>query len=378
MGSNGINSVFLSGWEYNRVLSSSPFERVVSGLPAEILWNGSAQFWLFENVYCSEESYLGELAAKEDLGWASGEIFEDLRKRAFLKPIDLETTANESTKSAMLTAHRMLHQDVSEAILLEQLRNGNEVALEALKLRMLSPLLDQLGCVKNISHNSIRHWKPASAPEESDVERALRRLVEPLRTARAPMRLAEPLCDRPGTGVSAEHLALQKAVEQEIEVPMIPDLLAGRLPQSDYHHKLKPRRGVYRPITSQLLTAYRQRVNILEELREAAQTSGLWHNLHRNWLPRLQEDPSFVGEFDIVVRDALAAAQFGKLLTRASTAVFYVAASLTVYTASQVLGHEGTTAIAVPITAAAEKATEYVHERTNAVRPLTLFYQKVL
>ncbi len=62
------DSIFLSGWEYNRVLRSDPFQSVTSGLPAQALWNGSAQFWMFKDVYCTKESLIGDLAAAEDLG----------------------------------------------------------------------------------------------------------------------------------------------------------------------------------------------------------------------------------------------------------------------------------------------------------------------
>ena len=69
------NSIFLSGWEYNRLLYDDPLASRNSGIPAQVLWNGCAQFWLFEKVYVTEEAYSGDVAAEDELGWSSGYIF---------------------------------------------------------------------------------------------------------------------------------------------------------------------------------------------------------------------------------------------------------------------------------------------------------------
>ncbi len=82
-----LDSIFLSGWEYNRILSASPLAPMVSGLPAPILWSGGAHFWLFKNVYCTTESFDGDYAAYKDLGWSTGFIFADLKRRGFLKTV---------------------------------------------------------------------------------------------------------------------------------------------------------------------------------------------------------------------------------------------------------------------------------------------------
>jgi hypothetical protein len=88
------STVFLSGWEYNRLLSDDPLVAKTSGLPAQVLWDGSAQFWLFERVLCSRESLEGDIAATQALGWTTGFIFDDLRRRGFLEPIDLSSIAS--------------------------------------------------------------------------------------------------------------------------------------------------------------------------------------------------------------------------------------------------------------------------------------------
>ena len=73
-----INSVYLSGWEYNRLLQSEPWQPRNSALPGEVLWNGSAQFWLFENIYCTKEALDNENVAGQELNWATGKIFTEL------------------------------------------------------------------------------------------------------------------------------------------------------------------------------------------------------------------------------------------------------------------------------------------------------------
>lgn len=67
-------SVYLSGWEYNRLLQDDPAQPRVSALPASILWNGSHQLWMFENVFCARESFENEVEATDMLGWVTGTI----------------------------------------------------------------------------------------------------------------------------------------------------------------------------------------------------------------------------------------------------------------------------------------------------------------
>src|SRR2546422_878303 len=77
------NAVFLSGWEYNLVTDADPLAEKPSSLPAEVLWNGCAQFWLFRQVYCSDASLKGELASADALGWATSRSFIRKRTRSF-------------------------------------------------------------------------------------------------------------------------------------------------------------------------------------------------------------------------------------------------------------------------------------------------------
>src|SRR5688500_9699409 len=82
------SAIYVSGWEYNRVLADHVLTSKASGLPAQLLWDGAAQFWMFEHVYCTKESLDGDIAAAVDLDWTTGFIFENLQTRGFLKPVE--------------------------------------------------------------------------------------------------------------------------------------------------------------------------------------------------------------------------------------------------------------------------------------------------
>ena len=77
------SSVYLSGWEYNRVLQADPTEPRNSALPASILWNGSHQLWMFETVFCTRESFENEVAPTDVLGWVNGTVLRDLTDEEF-------------------------------------------------------------------------------------------------------------------------------------------------------------------------------------------------------------------------------------------------------------------------------------------------------
>src|SRR5262249_49885653 len=94
------DSIFLSGWEYNRVLSENPFLPRNSGLPAEVLWNGAAPFWLFRKVYCTKEAFDIEKTCDERLQWATGWIFQKLKREGLIEPVDLAKMAREDDSFA--------------------------------------------------------------------------------------------------------------------------------------------------------------------------------------------------------------------------------------------------------------------------------------
>ncbi len=63
--------------------AADPLDSIVSGLPAQCLWEGAAQFFWFEKVYCTKESFDGELAAADDLGWTTGHILKSYGTTVF-------------------------------------------------------------------------------------------------------------------------------------------------------------------------------------------------------------------------------------------------------------------------------------------------------
>lgn len=120
------DSIFLTGWEYNRVLASDPTAPIVSGLPAQALWDGAAQFWLFKNVYCTTEALNGDLAAFRDLNWTTGYIFGDMARRGFLHPIDLRKEAEGSLvlRQELVAAHTQLRQSYNRKRLFSLINGG--------------------------------------------------------------------------------------------------------------------------------------------------------------------------------------------------------------------------------------------------------------
>lgn len=180
-----LNSIYLSGWEYNRVLADEPADPWPTMLPAEPLWNGGAQFWLFEHVFCTKEAFDAKIRASEALGFASGIIYQDLLDKGFLKLLDWQQFKGEHPKSyeAMCTRHSYLREQYDFERLRALIRAGNTEQLEAIKLTLLSPLLKALNCVKNFSPSSVRHWFPSGAVaerRETAVSLAFRTLASPI------------------------------------------------------------------------------------------------------------------------------------------------------------------------------------------------------
>ena len=94
---------------------------------------------------------------------------------------------------------------------------------------------------------------------------------------------------------------------------MIPDLLLSRLSQEDYMRALSPSSQVYEPINKQLYSDYEKRGRErLLRLRDYARAP-LWKDLHEDWLPNLQSNPSYIVEFENNLRRATTAAAMGPL-----------------------------------------------------------------
>lgn len=362
------NAIYLSGNEYNRILSPDPLEPRYSALPAEILWNGAAQFWLFEHVYCTKESLECEAAAADQLGWATGKIFLDLQRKGFLKSFDWsDLRSNTVVLEELGEVHAALRLEVDQNNLLAMLRARQDGELEALKLRLLKPILKHCKCVQSISINSISHWSPEIATRvkaDSAMTSALNELVDQVGKAQ-PGYFAFELCRPPGTGISQDQVTPQLDVERRIQAPMIPDLFAGRLTQADYFTPLKPSASVYAPINEQLWRDYREHIEVLERLRDIAKEN-LWRDLHNDWLPRLESDPTFLPQFRSLLSDALLRARFEPYLTRLAMLIFTSAACAI---GKLVPFAGGLTGVAL---------AGLYEERKKRIESLTLFFQKAI
>lgn len=365
------DSIYLSGWEYNRILASSPLESMVSGLPAPVLWQGGAHFWMFKNVYCTSESFQGDFAAYKDLGWTTGYIFDDLRRRGFIKLVDLPDAAkrNPILGEKLLHRHGLLRADYTPEKLNILIENGNETELERIKLYLLRPLLEDLRCVINVSPNSVQSWVDAASRPRSatdTISRALTYLEEPITSQTYCVRAATTLCRPPGTGLPSSAITAQRTVERTVQKPIIADLIMGRLPQSDYHRALQATRSVYQPIDKQLLSDYKRNIGRLEDLRALADAH-LWKDLHNEWLPRLEREPQFLEDFKLLLRDALLQARFDPFLEALSNIGIAIAGLAVSSSAGPLAG-----AVTAASLALAHK------RRRDEIKPYAMFYQRAL
>ncbi|MFC1591216.1 hypothetical protein ACFL43_01700 [Thermodesulfobacteriota bacterium] len=372
------NSMFLSGWEYNRVLNPDPFAPMVSGLPTQALWDGCAQFWMFEDVYCTTESLSGDLDASKALKWQSGYLFDDLRHRGFLKPINLKEYVSDkpALTKQILQVHEQLRTLYDEESILQLLRNGSYHQLESIKLDLLAPILSRLDCVNNISPNSIRNWFDSSDNESQDsCSSALQMIVKPLLAEKAPLRAGISLCRKPGVGLHDHFMDAQKRVEREVEFPMIPHLISGKLPPEEYYLKLSERENVYKPVSDQLGKDYRANIGNLERLRDLAKKH-LWPELHHDWIPRLDEDSKFITKFRTLLRDALLSAKFDPYLENFTSLAIN---AVSVFAGTATFAVTGSPTGAVLTATSVKSPLENLHKgRRKETENLTVFYQKAL
>jgi len=211
------DSIFLSGWEYNRVLAPEPTTPCSSALPASVLWSGCAQFWLFKNVYCTVEAFNGDYANYENLGWTSGYIFGELKRRGFLKPVDLLALCQEDRKvrERLYARHALLRSAYNESTIRQLLDAGLDGELEHIKLKLLAPVFERLNCVHNVSPNSINSWIPHRSANQQDcgTDSPLSLLADGVARATDEFRAGAKLCRPPGTGLPVDVVKAQRAVE---------------------------------------------------------------------------------------------------------------------------------------------------------------------
>lgn len=357
-------SIYLTGWEYNRLVQADPTSPRQSGLPAESLWNGGALFWMFETVYCTKESYETEQQVDDLSQEATREIWAELKDEGILQPYDLASLTEDLHEKLRYT-HKQLRTKYNDEALRTLIREGNVSELETIKSELLQPVMTELGCAQNVSPNSIKNWFRRQLDPSSSKLATADALHELATTAQ----LGTSLCERPGTGLDPETIEPQKLFEKR-QRPIIPDLFLGYIPMQDYVKTQIPHADAFKPISGQLKDDWSRNKSKLFSLREKAQRF-IWDDLHNDWLPRLEHDPKFRSEFNGLVRDAINRARMGPLfdwITRLVVVVFPTAIGASVGgVAGAIFGAVGGVVAQKP-----------VDDKLKASEKLTLFYQEAL
>lgn len=382
-----FRNAYLSGWEFNRLTELDPFVSKPSSLPGSVLWGGSSFLWLFETVYCTAESLEGERRSGAELGWTSGQIYQELESLGILRPIDWRLDLPSAAVETLKIRHARLRAAFPVDQLRSMIRSGSTVELEELKLSLLRPILDTLGCLSINSPSSIPSWISTADEHENCtsvrlVERALDLIVAPLRISSNMPGLA--VCRPPGTGVSGSAIQSQQQLVRQLESVLMPDMLLmeGVFEGSDgyapYIEALAPHRVAYQPINDQLESDWRENRPRLLELRRLAQKY-LWPSLHNEWLPRLEaEGASYINEFARQLSRAVRESRFASLLNCDTTLALGVILATT--TGLGIAGHDYLglpEALSVPLAMIGGAAATYGIETTKSQRgSLRTFYQR--
>lgn len=284
-----LENVYLSGWEYNRLLQERPAAPRVSAVPASTFWLGAHQFWLFKQVLCTSESLQNERAAADELGWAAGTILDDLLSEGIIRSIDWSKLP-EDVAQRLDATHRVLRSEFSEEDVRKLIRERATAPLEHIKDRLLVPLLDHFSARASGAPNSLSTWQPDDRRHMPT--RSSDSLDNVLMQLAAPVLPGVALCNQPGTGLSREVLERQRAVQSSIEARLISQLIAGdgsfAGPEGyvPYLEALSHERLAYQPVSEQMLRDYRVGRERLLKLRDVAERH-LWAPLHDDWLPAL-------------------------------------------------------------------------------------------
>lgn len=326
MGSSrsSISSVYLSGWEYNRLLQNDPTEPRNSALPGDVLWNGAAHFWLFEHVYCTKEALENEEYAYAELGWPTGRIFNELtdtKDGPIIRPIDWQKLPAH-TATRLREEHQRIRKEDRQLDIRELVERRHTGTLEVLKIRLLQPLAEEYSFFNNVSPSSLgtnawsRNRRLVQHPEW--LSTVVGKLAAPVQ------KRGLTVLSRPGTRVSSEDRARQARVQSEVEAPLITDLLSGTGVNSGprgyvpYIQALRPHANSYSAINKQLWSDWTRNKERLFRLRELAKEH-LWPQLHGEWLPRLVEEPEYIHEFGRDLDKALSLSRFAGALDLAAS-----------------------------------------------------------
>jgi hypothetical protein len=367
----GRSNVFLSGWEYNRLLQKDVLAPMQSALPGRVLWEGAMPFWLFDKVFCTKESLDNEVLAYEKLGWATGRIFAELAEWEWLVPVNWEdwAKANPIPAGNLRDEHTNLVNQYGNRVR-QLVDDGHLEELDKMKAKLLQPILDEHKCFLDISPNSLERWLSlGDAMSKSAVGDIGETIAEPLSTPNNTL----TLCEKPGKGLPHHVFATQLAVEEEHEKSMIPRLFAGDLTKEEYYRKLANYSQVYQPINKKMEREWNTNKTHLKELRDHARET-IWTKVHNEWLPRAEEEPSFIPELRALVGQAVNRAEFpfidsftdwGIRLVSLGVASAYFAADM------------GSPLIVAATTLVGEGLVREIGQQRSKSEELRLFYQRV-
>ena len=364
-----------------------------SALPAEILWNGSSQLWLFEKIYCTKESLDNERACGEHLGWATGKIFTELASRGILEPIDWQKV-DENTQSLLRQKHKqILNENDKEKTRLqirEWINNRNIQKLEEVKTDLIKPILYSKNSILGVSPNSLKNWPQKASLSFNKKEYATRRFIKALENP-IKEKLGVRILNSPGTFLSETEKRKQAAVMQNVEKKYINSLMSGDDEFSgdegylNYVEKLIPHKNAYAPTDKIMINEWESRRDIILRIRDAAEKH-LWPDLHSEWLPRLsREGVSYAIDFEKRIRSALRSRKLAKYLDQRSNWIWGIGSGLTVGSlliaemANIDLSKLEMGALAVVSNTIAKAGGEKLFQKYKKdIAPLALFYESAL
>lgn len=301
-----IDSIFISGWEYNIILDPDPCSSTrLSALPASVFWDSGSIFWMFREVICTDLSFQGEAKAVDDLGWASGKVLSEMagKDMEILSPLSLsKDLTTEEKEEIRLAAEQLTAYGITKNYLYDRLASGDDMALEWIKLNLFRELMKSRGCMPMPSPNSIGQWfeNTKDAPVESANALSASLIRKQVQWSELLNDIARPLTTFPDYGfrligtpsslIDVDQMKAQNVEEEKTQKPLIPELFVGDLTLDDYHKEVRDgNSSVYDPLSHGMWASWNQNKSTLMALRKAAEKH-LWNNLHNDWLPAIVED----------------------------------------------------------------------------------------
>ena len=129
-------------------------------------------------------------------------------------------------------------------------------------------------------------------------------------------------------------------------------------------------------MNKQFVKSYKDRIDDLERLRDIAAET-LWPQLHREWLPRLEEEPAFLEEFKLLIRDAVRANHFDPYLEWGTNICINVFSSLVGVATSALLPEPLGLGLGVGTGISTRQILTKLHsDRREEIESFSLFYQR--